>query len=148
MSCRSTRHDEDGQQHEDTTMTCRSTRHDDDGQQHEDTTVTRRSARTQPMTYSSTWQRPILRLSDTPEAEGAIALLRAHDVDFEIRERNAPAVSLEWNAVVYQGMFGVVDFLMFVARLPIPGLRKSERAVDGRPTGFPVETAPLSEARK
>jgi hypothetical protein len=92
------------------------------------------------MRYTEAWIRPILRSNRTEEAERLYALLDANDIDFEIREMRAPAVSLEWNGIVYQGVFGVTDFLMFVGRLPIPGIRKSDRAVDGQPPGFPIKT--------
>jgi hypothetical protein len=90
------------------------------------------------MTYSSVWEKPILRMSRGEEAERARALLATYDIDFELRECDAPAVSLEWNGIVYQGMLGIADFLMFVARQPVPGLRKSDRIADGCPPGFPV----------
>jgi hypothetical protein len=96
------------------------------------------------MSYTTSWTKPILRLNKTEEAERARALLDAYDIDLEICETNAP-VSLEWNGIVYQGLFGVADFLMFVARLPIPGIRKSDRAVDGRPAGARIEIPPLWE---
>jgi hypothetical protein len=95
------------------------------------------------MSYTTTWTKPILRFNRTEEAARARALLDAHDIDLEILETSAPAVSLEWNAIVYQGLFGIADFLMFVARLPIPGIRKSDRAVDGRPAGSRIEIPPL-----
>ena len=91
------------------------------------------------MSYGGAWSRPILRMNDTEEARRTLRLLDANDIDLEIREITAPTVSLEWNALVYQGLFGVVDFLMFVGRLPIPGIRKSDRAVDGQPPGFPIK---------
>ncbi len=90
------------------------------------------------MSYGSAWTKPIVCLNDTEEAERSRALLDANDVDYEIRDTRASAVSLEWNGIVYQGVFGVADFVMFVARLPIPGIRKSDRAVDGCPAGFPI----------
>jgi hypothetical protein len=54
------------------------------------------------MTYSTAWEKPILRLGDGEEAERALELLDANDIDFELRERHAPSVSLEWNGIVYR----------------------------------------------
>src|SRR5262245_35083443 len=90
------------------------------------------------MSYSDNWDKPVVCLNDTAEAERSRALLDANDIDYELRDTRAPSVSLEWNGIVYQGVFGVADFVMFVARLPIPGIRKSDRAVDGCPAGFPI----------
>jgi hypothetical protein len=94
------------------------------------------------MAYSSVWEKPILQIGEREEGDKARALLEEHDIDFEIRNEAGRGVSLEWNGIVYQGLLGVADFLMFVARQPIPGVRKSDRAVDGRPTGgrIPIPT--------
>jgi len=62
--------------------------------------------------YGSAWSRPILRMNDTGDARRTLRLLDANDIDFEIREITVPTVSLESNALVYHGVFGVVDFLM------------------------------------
>jgi hypothetical protein len=90
------------------------------------------------VSYGGAWSKPILRMNDTEEARRALRLVDANDIDLEIREITAPTVCLEWNALVYCGLFGIVDFLMFVGRLPIPGIRKSDRAVDGQPPGFQI----------
>jgi hypothetical protein len=107
--------------------------------------MTCRVARGLTMAYSNVWEKPVVRLNDGEEAERALDLLETNDIDFDLRERGAPAVSLEWNGIVYQGLFGIADFLMFVARQPIPGVRKSERAVDGRPPGFPIQIPRLGK---
>lgn len=100
------------------------------------------------MSYSETWSKPVLRLNDSDEAERARALLDANDVEFELRDAAAPGVSLEWNGILYQGLFGVADFVMFVARLPIAGIRSSDRAADGRPTGSLIEIPALWSTRQ
>lgn len=97
------------------------------------------------MAYDSGAKKPILQVDDSGEAARARELLEAHDVDYEVGETTTSGVSLEWNSVVYQGFIGVADFVMFVGRLPLPGVRKPGRPGDGRLPGEPV---PLGERER
>jgi hypothetical protein len=75
--------------------------------------------------------KPVVGLDRSEEGARARALLEAHGIDFEVAGTDAPQVSLRWNEIVYPGLFGVADFVMLVGRLPIPDVRKEDRAGDG-----------------
>jgi hypothetical protein len=71
------------------------------------------------MSYETPPRKPILRRGDdADETRAARRLLDTYEIDFELREPAGPSVVLEWNGVIYAGLFGVTDFLMFVGRLP------------------------------
>jgi hypothetical protein len=99
------------------------------------------------MSYSATWAKPILHLGSGEEGEQMRAMLDEHGIDFQVNDAGAPRPSVEWNAIVYQGLYGLADFLMFVGRLPIPGIHRSEGAVDGHPGGARIEIPPERETR-
>jgi len=99
------------------------------------------------MSYNATWAKPILHLGHSDEGEQMRTLLEEHDIDFQIDDAGAPRPSVEWNGIVYQGLYGLADFLAFVGRLPIPGIHRSENAVGGDPAGTRVEIPPAWATR-
>ena len=82
--------------------------------------------------------KPILYVNDTTEAQKARALLERFHIDFDVCRTPDLYISLLWNGITYRDLFGVLDFLMFAGRLPIPGLGKGDRPGDGRPPGSPI----------
>ena len=99
------------------------------------------------MSYSATWAKPILRLGEGNEGQQMRAMLEERGIDFQIDQAGAPRPSIEWNGIVYQGLYGLADFLMFVGRHPIPGIHRTEDAVDRQPTGTRIEIPPERETR-
>jgi hypothetical protein len=99
------------------------------------------------MSYNDTWGKPILHLGQGDEGQQMRTLLEERGIDFQIRDDGAPRPSVEWNGIVYQGLYGLADFLMFVGRLPIPGIHRTEAGVDRQPTGTRIEIPPGRETR-
>jgi hypothetical protein len=74
-------------------------------------------------------------MNDTKDARRARRLLEKHGIDFEECRTSDSAVSLYWNGTTYTDVFGVADFLMFAARLPLPGMGRPGRPADGEVPG-------------
>ena len=79
-----------------------------------------------------------LYVNDSTEAQKARTVLERFCIDIDVCPTRDRHISLSWNGITYRDLFGVLDFLMFAGRLPIPGLRKGDRLGDGRPPGSPI----------
>jgi hypothetical protein len=86
-------------------------------------------------------------MNDTEEARRTLRLLDANDIDLEIREITAPTVSLEWKALVYHGLFGVVDFLMFVGRFRFRGSGNLIARSSAKRRAFRSRSEPLRDTK-
>jgi hypothetical protein len=111
------------------------------------TTARKLSTQEVAMSYSATWAKPILHLGDGDEGQQMRAMLEEYGIDFQVDEAGAPRPSIEWNGIVYQGLYGLADFLTFVGRHSIPGIHRTEDAVDRKATGTRIEIPPERETR-
>ncbi len=93
------------------------------------------------MSWTDPPPKPTLWMNGTRDARWAQGLLEKYGIDFEERQSSDPFVSLYWNGTTYTDFSGIADFLMFAARLSLPGMRTRDRTEDGE---LPGSRIPLS----